>query len=217
MAKTRILIADDHAIVRRGLRWLLEAQPGWEVCCEAATGREAVQQVKRFRPEVVVLDINMPELNGFEATRQILKEAPRAEVLVLTMDDSEEVARQVLRAGARGFVLKSDADSKLVEAVEALSEHKPYLTPAVAEFVLDTYVEGAQKHGNGYSDDRLTPREREVIQPLAEGKSNKEVAAALGIAVKTVEAHRANIMRKLNLHSLGELIRYAIRNKIVAA
>lgn len=217
MARIRILVADDHAVVRRGLRSLLEAQPGWEVCCEAATGHKAVEQVKRFRPDVVVLDISMPELNGFEATRQILKEAPRTEVLILTMDDSEEVARQVLRAGARGFVLKSDTDSKLVEAVETLGQHKPYLTPAVAELVLDVYVEGPQENKYGLPDDRLTPRQREVIQLLAEGKSNKEVAAALGIAVKTAEAHRANIMHKLSLRSLGELVRYAIRNKIVAA
>jgi len=217
VVRIRILIADDHAIVRRGIRSLLEAQPGWEVCCEAATGREAVEEAQRSKPDVVVLDINMPELNGFEATRQILKESPRTEVLILTMDESEEVARQVLRAGARGFVLKSDTDSKLVEAVGALSQHKPYLTPAVTEVVLDAYVEGAQEHKNGFSDDRLTPREREIVQLLAEGKSNKEVAATLGIAVKTAEAHRANIMRKLNLHSLGELVRYAIRNKIVAA
>ena len=217
MTRVRILIADDHPVVLRGLRLLLESRPGWEVCCEASTGREAVEETKRFRPDVIVLDINMPELNGFEAARQILKEVPRTEILILTMDDSEEVARQVLRAGARGFVLKSDSDAKLVDAVETLSQHKPYLTPAVADLVLDTYVGGTQEHKSGYSDDRLTPREREIVQLLAEGKSNKEMAVALGIAVKTVEAHRANIMHKLHLHSLSELVRYAIRNKIIAA
>ena len=214
MAKVRILIADDHAIVRHGLRSLVESQPDWEVCAEAANGREAVEQVKRLRPDVVVLDITMPELNGLEATRQIVKEVPRTEVLILTMDRSEEVAQQVLRAGARGYVLKSDANSKLVDAVATLSEHKPYLTPAVAEFVLGSYTEGAQQNQDS-SEHRLTAREREIVQLLAEGKSNKEVAAALGIAVKTAEAHRANIMRKLNLRSLGELVRYAIRNKMV--
>ena len=214
MAKVRILIADDHGIVRRGLRSLMESQPDWEVCAEAANGREAVEQVKRLRPDVVVLDITMPELNGLEATRQIVKEVPRTEVLILTMDRSEEVAQQVLRAGARGYVLKSDANSKLVDAVATLSEHKPYLTPAVAEFVLESYTGGAQQNQDS-SEHRLTAREREIVQLLAEGKSNKEVAAALGIAVKTAEAHRANIMRKLNLRSLGELVRYAIRNKMV--
>lgn len=211
MGKIRIIIADDHPVVRRGLRALLESRPDWEVSAEAATGRQVVQQVKQLRPDIVVLDITMPELNGFEATRQILKEAPGTEVLILTMDTSEEVARQVLRAGARGFVLKSDADNKLLEAVESLSVHRPYLTPAVTEFVLDRYVNA----NSGSSDDRLTPREREVIQLVAEGKGNKEVAAILGTSAKTVETHRANIMHKLNLQSLSDLVRYAVRNKIV--
>jgi DNA-binding NarL/FixJ family response regulator len=214
VAKVRILIADDHAIVRFGLRALLESRTEWAICAEAKTGREAVDQAKRLRPDVVIMDIRMPELNGLEATRQIVNDLPQTEVLVLTMDTSEEVARIVLRAGARGFVLKSDADSKLVDAVEALSQHKPYLTPAATEWILGDYVDGVRKTASEYSD-RLTPREREIIQLLAEGKSNKEVAVLLGIAVKTVEAHRANVMHKLSLHSLGELVRYAIRNKIV--
>jgi DNA-binding NarL/FixJ family response regulator len=216
MAKVRILIADDHAVVRRGLRAILESQPEWEVCAEAVNGREAVEQVKRLKPDVVVLDITMPELNGLEATRQILKEAPHTEVLILTMHNTEEVAREALRAGAHSVVLKSDADDELVAAVQALRAHKPYLTPQVTAFVLDRYLGKAAKE-NVSSAGLLTSREREVIQLVSEGKSNKEVAAALGVGVKTVEAHRASVMHKLRLHSVSELVRYAIRNKIVEA
>ena len=212
MAKVRILIADDHAVVRRGIRSLLESQPGWQVCGEAVNGRDAVAQAARLRPDVVVMDIAMPELNGLEATRQIAAALPQTEILILTMDDSEEVARQVLRAGARGFVLKSDADCSLTSAVEVLRLHKPFLTPRVTGFVLDKFVQS-----DHIDDNELTPREREVVQLLAEGKSNKEVAATLGVSVRTAESHRANIMYKLNLGSLSDLVRYAVRNKIVAA
>lgn len=212
MLRVRVLIADDHAVVRRGIRSLLESQPGWQVCGEAINGRDAVAQARQLRPDVVVMDIAMPELNGLEATRQIAAALPQTEVLVLTMDDSEEVARQVLRAGARGFVLKSDADSSLISAVEALRQHKPFLTPRVTGFVLDKFVQV-----DHMDDGELTPREREVIQLLAEGKSNKEVASALGVSVRTAEAHRAHLMHKLKLGSLSDLVRYAIRNKIVAA
>jgi DNA-binding NarL/FixJ family response regulator len=214
----RILVADDHAVVRRGVRAMLEGQPGWEVCGEAGTGREAVEQVKRLRPDIVVLDLSLPELNGLDATRQILKESPQTEVLVLTMHDSEELAQQVLQAGARGYVLKSDADQSLVAAVQSLRRGEPFLTAKVTELVLDRYV-GKQKLEPGEAAPRvdLTPREREVIQLVSEGKSSKEVAASLGISVKTVEAHRANIMRKLRLRSVSEMVRYAIRNRIVQA
>jgi DNA-binding NarL/FixJ family response regulator len=214
MAKTRIVIADDHAVVRRGVRAILESQPGWEIVGEATTGREAVEQVRKLKPDVVVLDIGMPELNGLEATRRIVKEAPQTEVLILTMHNAEEVKREILRAGARGVVLKSDADDALVAAVHALRQHKPYLTSHVTEFVMERYV----RPGNGDIEPagpRLTPREREVLQLVSEGKTNKDVAAALGVSVKTAEAHRANIMHKLNLRTVGDLIRYAIRNKIV--
>jgi len=216
MARTRILIADDHSLVRRGLRSLLESQPGWEVCAEVTNGREAVEQARRLKPDVAVLDITMPELNGLEAARQILKEAPRTEVLIITMHDSEEVARQVVRAGARGFVLKSDTDKSLVTAVETLLQHKPFLTAPVADILLERYLgAGSQEPGVEFLDDRLTPREREVLQLVAEGKSNKEVASALGLSAKTVESHRANIMHKLNLHSVSDLVRYALRNKML--
>jgi len=209
----RILVVDDHAVVRRGVRSLLESHDGWDVCGEATTGRDAVEQSRRLRPDVVVMDLSLPELNGLDATRQILKDAPETEVLVLTMHQSEELARDVLQAGARGYVLKSDADVNLIAAVENLQQHKPFLTPTVTEFVLDGYIrDGAdQDAARGV----VTAREREIIQLIAEGKSNKNAASALRISVKTIEAHRANIMRKLHLHSVSDLVRYAIRNKIV--
>jgi DNA-binding NarL/FixJ family response regulator len=216
MTPVRIFVADDHAVVRRGLRSLLQMHPGWEVCGEAANGREAVEQVKKLKPAVVILDISMPELNGLDVTRKIMKDAPQTEVLILTMHSSEEVACEVLRAGARGYVLKSDADPDLVTAVEALLQHKPFLSSNVTEFVVDRFVKDRSRPSERQEPrSRLTNREREVLQLLAEGKSNKEVAVLLKISTKTVEAHRANIIRKLDLHSLSDLVRYAIRNKMV--
>jgi DNA-binding NarL/FixJ family response regulator len=210
----RILVVDDHAVVRRGVRSLLESHEGWEVCGEATTGREAVAQSLRLRPDVVVMDLSLPELNGLDATRQVLKAAPDTEVLVLTMHHSEQLARDVLQAGARGYVLKADADENLIAAVDSLRQRKPFLTSTVTEFVLDDYL----RRGDG--QDALGPvavtgREREIIQLVAEGRSNKEAASTLGISVKTIEAHRANLMRKLHLRSVSDLVRYAIRNKIV--
>ena len=197
------------------LRILLESHEGWEVCGEATTGRDAVAQSLRLRPDVIVMDLSLPELNGLDATRQILRAVPGTEVLVLTMHHSEELAREVLQAGARGYVLKADADENLIAAVDSLRRHKPFLTPTVTEFVLGDYV----RRGNGAQGDfarvSVTAREREIIQLVAEGKSNKEAASTLGISVKTVEAHRANIMKKLHLRSASDLVRYAIRNKIV--
>jgi DNA-binding NarL/FixJ family response regulator len=208
----RILVVDDHAVVRRGVRSLLESQEGWEVCGEATTGRDAVEQSRRLRPDVVVMDLSLPELNGLDATKQILKVAPDTEVLVLTMHHSEELARDALQAGARGYVLKSDADENLIAAVDNLRRHKPFLTSTVTEFVLDDYL----RPGDGAQDDFVvTAREREIIQLVAEGQSSKAAAATLGISVKTIEAHRANIMRKLRLRSVSDLVRYAIRNQIV--
>jgi len=206
MHTVRILIADDHAIVRRGLRALVESQQGWEVCAEAANGRQAVEGVERFQPDLAIVDIGMPELNGLEATRQILKISPQTKVLVLTMHQSEEVVAEVLKAGARGYVLKSDADQNLIAAVEALLQHQTFLTSGVTGSLLSV-APGRD----------LTPREREIIQLLAEGKSNKEVATALNVSTRTIETHRANIMNKLDIDSLSGLVRYAIRNKIVEA
>ena len=211
----RILVVDDHAVVRRGVRSLLESHQGWEVCGEATTGRDAVEQSRQLRPDVVVMDLSLPELNGLDATRQILKDGPGIEVLVLTMHHSEELARDVLRAGARGYIMKSDADENLIAAVDTLRQHKPFLTSAVTGFVLDDFIRRGDGAQADLSPAGVTPREREIIQLVAEGRSNKETAWTLGISVKTVEAHRANIMRKLQLRTVSDLVRYAIRNKIV--
>jgi DNA-binding NarL/FixJ family response regulator len=212
----RILVADDHQVVRAGLRVLLESKSGWQVCAEAANGREAVEKAAQLKPDVAVLDIGMPLLNGVEATRQIRKLSPKTEVLILTMHDSELLVQEVLGAGAHGYILKDDADRNLVAAVDALRRHKPYLSSRVSEAASN--APGSSRDGAVLSQSsrgRLTPREREILQLLAEGKSNKEVAGYLGISVKTAETHRANIMLKLDFHSITELVRYAVRNKII--
>jgi DNA-binding NarL/FixJ family response regulator len=212
----RILLADDHEVVRRGLCALLRAQPDWEVCGEASDGRQAVEKVMELKPEVVVLDIGMPNLNGLEATRQILKAHPQTKVLILTLHDSDQVVQEVLNAGARGFLLKSDAARDLVAAVEALRRGKIYFTPKVASMVLEGYLHRDKLPPREIpARGRLTPREREIVQLLAEGKSSKEVAVALGLSVKTAETHRSNIMRKLDLHSVSDVVLYAVRNNIV--
>lgn len=213
----RILVADDHEVVRKGLCALLTTQPDWEVCGEAGDGREAVEKVLKLRPDAVILDIGMPSLNGLEATRQILKTNPGTRVLILTLHDSDQVVREVLNAGAKGFLLKSDAARDLVAAVEALRRDKTYFTSKVAAMVLEGYLKGGTPATAPVapSRNRLTPREREIVQLLAEGKSTKEVAVALGLSVKTAETHRSNIMRKLQLHSVSDLVLYAVRNNIV--
>jgi len=210
----RILIADDHQVVRTGLRALLESRTGWQVCAEAANGREAVEKAGQLKPHVAVLDIGMPLLNGVEATRQIRKLSPQTEVLILTMHDSEVLVQEVLEAGANGYILKDDADRNLVAAVDALRRHKPYLSSRVSEAASSAVGSDGSSFSRS-SRSRLTPREREILQLLAEGKSNKEVASFLGISVKTAETHRANIMLKLDFHSITELVRYAVRNKII--
>jgi len=210
----RILIADDHQVVRTGLRALLESRTGWQVCAEAANGREAVEKAGQLKPHVAVLDIGMPLLNGVEATRQIRKLSPQTEVLILTMHDSEVLVQEVLEAGANGYILKDDADRNLVAAVDALRRHKPYLSSRVSEAASSAVGSDGSSFSRS-SRSRLTPREREILQLLAEGKSNKEVAGFLGISVKTAETHRANIMLKLDFHSITELVRYAVRNKII--
>ncbi len=210
----RILIADDHQVVRTGLRALLESRTGWQVCAEAANGREAVEKAGQLKPDVAVLDIGMPLLNGVEATRQIRKLSPQTKVLILTMHDSEVLVQEVLEAGANGYILKDDADRNLVAAVDALRRHKPYLSSRVSEAASSAVGSDGSSFSRS-SRSRLTPREREILQLLAEGKSNKEVAGFLGISVKTAETHRANIMLKLDFHSITELVRYAVRNKII--
>jgi DNA-binding NarL/FixJ family response regulator len=214
----RILVADDHDIIRRGLKELLTSRPGWEVCAEAKTGREAVTLAEQFKPEVVVMDVSMPDLNGLEAARQIRKSLPRTEILILTLHFSDQLVREIVEAGVRAYIMKSDADRDLVAAVEALSNHRPFFTARAADMLLD----GFRRPKTDIDPDtvirnRLTAREREIVQLLAEGKSSKEVAVSLGISVKTAETHRANIMRKLELHSVSELVRYAVRNQIIEA
>jgi len=213
----RILIADDHEVARHGIRALLESHPGWVVCGEAKDGRETVELAERLTPDLILLDIGMPNLNGLEATRQILATSPEAVILILTMHDTDHVVREVLRAGARGFLLKSDAGRDLVAAVEALQRQRTFFTTRVSQMVLDGYLDRAHRESDtgDVSDDVLTSREREVIQLLAEGKTSKEVAVTLNLSVKTAETHRTNLMRKLNLHSVADLTRYAVRNGIV--
>jgi DNA-binding NarL/FixJ family response regulator len=207
----RILLADDHEIVRRGLRSILGTRPDWEICGEAADGREAVDEAKRLLPDLVIMDIGMPVLNGLGATRQIIRELPGTEVLILTMHQSEQIVWEVLDAGARGFVMKSDAGSDLVAAAEALLEHKLSLTGKISELLLRAYLSKAPRP----EESELTVREQETLELLAEGKSNKGIAEALHISVKTAEAHRSRLMKKLNLRNMGELMRYAVRKGII--
>ena len=218
MKTLQILIADDHELVRKGLRAVLESQPGWKVCGEAINGRQAVELARQLGPDVIVLDVTMPELNGLEATRQILKAIPNAEVLILTMHESEKLVSELLAAGAHGYILKADTSRLLVSAVELLAQHQPFFTGKISEVVLSGYLNpGRTKKDAAGPVQRLTAREREIVQLLAEGKTNKEVAVALGVNVKTVDAHRANVMHKLDLHSVTDLVRYAIRNQIIEA
>jgi DNA-binding NarL/FixJ family response regulator len=216
MAGVRILVADDHEVVRRGVCALLQSHPGWEICGEVADGREAVEKVAELRPDVVILDIGMPRLNGLEAARQILKTDPRQRILVLTISDAEQMVQEVLKAGARGFLLKSDAAKEVVSAVDALIHDRTYFNSRVGEMVLTRFLHGGRPPEGEYGLPTLTPREREVLQLLAEGQTTKEVAATLHLSVKTAETHRSNLMRKLGLHNVSELVMYAVRNNIVS-
>src|ERR1700691_1469455 len=215
--KLRILIADDHEVVRRGLAALLQSHEGWEICGDAKDGREAVEKAKQLKPDVVILDVGMPNLNGLAATRQLLQQNPQQKVIVLTITDSDQVIREALDAGARGFVLKSDAARDLVSAVEALQHNRMFFTPRVNDMVLSGFLDRGH-HGSSGEPPRLpklTSREREVIQLLAEGKSSKEVASLLNLSTKTAETHRSNIMRKLDFHSIRDLVVYAVKNDII--
>lgn len=211
----KLMLVDDHEVVRRGVAALLESHPGWMIVAQAADGRSAVQLAAEHRPNVVVMDIGMPELNGFEATRQLRNALPETEVLILTMHESEHLVREVIDAGARGYVLKSDAGLDLVAAVESLSRHEPFFTSVLASKV---FAEGTRPPQRGRPTVvGLSKREREVLQLLAEGHPNRVVAERLKLSVKTVETHRARIMRKLGVESLAELVRYAVRENIVTA
>src|SRR5262245_25707435 len=205
----RILLADDHNVVRKGLRGILEEYEDWQVCGEASNGRETVELALELKPDIVVLDLTMPGLNGIEATRQIKKSLPQVEIMIFTMHETEEMILSAFEAGARGFVLKSDDELELVEAIKVISRHKPFFTTAASEALLDNLLRPSLR------DSVLTDREREVVQLLAEGKANKEVATALDISVKTAETHRATIMRKLEIDSIADLVRYAIRNHLI--
>jgi DNA-binding NarL/FixJ family response regulator len=215
--KLRILIADDHEVVRRGLCALLQSHDGWEICAEATDGRDAVEKATQLKPDVVILDVGMPNLNGLAATRQLVQHDPRCKVIVLTITDSDQVIREALDAGARGFVLKSDAARDLVAAVEALQRNRMFFTPRVNDMVLAGFLDKGHVSPSNVAPrlPELTPREREVIQLLAEGKSSKEVASLLNLSTKTAETHRSNIMRKLGFHSIRDLVVYSIKNNII--
>lgn len=211
----RILLADDHATMRRGLRGLLETHEGWQVCGEAGDGRQAVELAVKLEPKVVVLDLSMPELNGLEAAKEIRSALPDAEILIFTMHESEELIREALSAGVRAVVVKSDVEGHLIAAVESVLRHEVYFSPRVSETLMGAFVHAPGYDAAGSPPDRLTEREREVTRLLAEGKSNKEVANSLSITARTVETHRANVMRKLEINSIVELVHYAVRNGLV--
>ena len=218
MKKLRIMIADDHELVRRGARGVLHSQPGWRVVGQAANGRVAVEKAMKLKPDVAILDISMPELDGVEAVRQIRQAVPDTKVLVLTMHESDQMVQRALDAGAHGYILKSDLTDSLLKGVRAVVGGKRFLAPKISEIVLDGFLNTRnQFQRESRADARTTPRELEIIRLLAQGKSNKQIAAQLGIAVRTVETHRANFMLKLGLNSLAELIYYAMREGIIAA
>jgi DNA-binding NarL/FixJ family response regulator len=215
----QILIADDHEIVRRGLKQALAERPEWKVCGESGTGRDAVAKALRLKPDVVVMDIAMPEMNGLDATRKIRQALPETQFVILTLHLSDQLVYDILEAGARSYILKSDAERDLITAVEAVSRKRTYFTSKVSEMMVNRF----HSDGNPPREEpgplrmRLTARQREIVQLLAEGKTNKEIANTLNISVKTAETHRANIMRRLALHSVSDLVRYAVKNQIIEA
>jgi len=212
----RILIADDHEVIRNSLCGLLSRRADWQICGMAANGREAVEMAKRLRPDIVVLDVSMPLLNGIEATFQIRKALPRTEILIITMHETRELVHQVMSAGARGYLIKSDTATHIEAAVEALAKHNSYFAPSITNIMLDAITATGESVGEPkVGPEPLTVREREVMQLLAEGKTNKQIASFLGLTVATVQTHRATIMRKLHLSSVAELVRYAVRNRVI--
>lgn len=212
----RILLADDHAILRRGLRALLEREDDMEVVGEAADGRETLKQVEELKPDVVVLDITMPNLNGIESARQIQAKGWRTAIIILSMHSDEGYVLRALRAGAKGYLLKDAVEAELIRAIQAVAGGKAYFSPEVSKLLVEDYVQGMQQRGLEDSYELLTPREREVLQLLAEGKSSKDIARLLELSVYTVDTHKSNLMQKLSLHSMAELILYAVRKRIIA-
>jgi two-component system response regulator NreC len=212
----RILVADDHEVVRQGTRALLSTIPEWEIVGEADNGRDAVSLTAELKPDIVILDITMPELNGLDAARQIKKKSPETEILIFTAQETEKLVHDVFDSGARSYIMKTDAADHLIEAIKALSEHKHFFTSRISEIVFARYIQAKQAPGIPEKS-RITDREREIVQLLGEGKNSKEIATILGISVRTVETHRAAIMKKLGLKSFSELIRYAVRNQIIEA
>jgi DNA-binding NarL/FixJ family response regulator len=215
VSQIRIVLADDHTIIRSGLRLLLEQQPDFKVVAEASDGRQAVQLVSKHHPNVVILDIGMPELNGIEATRQIVTQDPHPDVVILSMHSDESYVLRALKAGARAYILKNAAEADLIRAVQAVSEGKSFFSPVISKMLLEDYVRQVREKEVEDSYDLLTPREREILQLIAEGKTNKEMATILGLSPHTIETHRGNILEKLNLHSVPELILYAVRKGII--
>ena len=215
MAQIRIVLADDHTIIRSGLRLLLERQPDFKVVAEAEDGRQAVQLVARHHPEVVILDIGMPQLNGIEATRQIVAQESHPNVVILSMHSDESYVLRALKAGARAYILKNAAEADLIRAVQAVSEGKSFFSPVISKMLLEDYVRQVREKEVEDTYDLLTPREREILQLIAESKTNKEIATILGLSPHTIETHRGNILEKLNLHSVPELILYAVRKGII--
>jgi DNA-binding NarL/FixJ family response regulator len=211
MTRIKILIADDHELVRRGIRHALETNPDWEVVGEAANGREAVELAERLQPQIAVLDLSMPEMNGLEAIRRILATSPDVRILVLSIHDSDTLIHEVLAAGAKGYLLKSDAARDLLSAVQSLIEGRPFFTAKVSQALLDNFLNAAAPR-RVEERTRLTPREQQIVRLVADSKTNKEIATLLNISVRTVETHRSNIMEKLAIHSVSDLILYAIRN-----
>jgi DNA-binding NarL/FixJ family response regulator len=216
MVPTRLLIADDHPLIRVGLRHLLEEQTNWTVVAEAQDGREAVTKARETKPDIAILDIGMPELNGLDAARQITSEIPTIKILILSMHQTDALLKKVLAAGARGYVLKSDAARDLVDAVYAIRGNKTFFTSKISRMIVDGFL---NDRCNAAADDNvcITPRQREVVRLVAEGKSNKEIGIILNITAKTAETHRANVMRRLNMHSISEIVRYAVRNEVIQA
>jgi two-component system, NarL family, response regulator NreC len=216
MSAIRILLADDHNVMRRGLRLLLESQPDFKVVAEAADGRQAVAQAEAHKPDVVVLDVAMPNLSGIEAAQRILSDAPSVAVVVLSMHSDEGYVLRALKAGAKGYLLKDSAEGDLIEAIRAVTQGKTFFSPEISRMLVEDYVREIRSRGVEDSYELLTSREREVLQMIAEGRSNKEVATALNLSLYTVETHRRNLQDKLNLHSLAELILYAVRKRVIS-